>query len=72
MNSHQIRRAGLFLLAVLPAVGYALVRSNALPVTGAFVSPPTHVLAVGTLNRACDILGPNLAEHPEWCTMRGR
>jgi putative nucleotidyltransferase with HDIG domain len=47
VNSHQIRRAGLFLLAVLPAVGYALVRSNALPVTGAFVSPPTHVLAVG-------------------------
>ena len=47
MNGHQLRRPGLLLLAFLPAVGYTLVRSNALPVTGAFVSPPTHVLAVG-------------------------
>ena len=47
MNGLQLRRTGLFLLAFCPAVGYTLVRTNTVPVTGAFVSPPTHVLAVG-------------------------
>jgi putative nucleotidyltransferase with HDIG domain len=47
VNGNRIRRAGLFLLAFLPAVGYTLVRTNTVPVSGAFVSPPTHVLAVG-------------------------
>ncbi len=47
MNGRRLLRAGLLLLAVAPAAGYALVRGGAFSVTGSFVSPPTHVTAVG-------------------------
>jgi putative nucleotidyltransferase with HDIG domain len=47
VNRLRARRLGLFLLAFFPAVGYTLVRTDTVPVDGGFVSPPTHVLAVG-------------------------
>jgi putative nucleotidyltransferase with HDIG domain len=40
-------RACILFLAVAPAAAYALVRTGAIPVSGGFVSPPTHVTAVG-------------------------
>jgi putative nucleotidyltransferase with HDIG domain len=47
MNGRRMLRAALILLAFAPAVAYALVRADLVRLTGGFVSPPTHVLAVG-------------------------
>ncbi len=47
MNGRQLLRTGLALLALAPAVGFALVRLNVLHVSGGFDSPPTHVVVVG-------------------------
>jgi putative nucleotidyltransferase with HDIG domain len=47
MNGRRLLRAALIVLAVAPATVYALVRAGAVPVAGGFVSPPTHVTAVG-------------------------
>jgi putative nucleotidyltransferase with HDIG domain len=47
MNGRRILRAGLILLAISPLAGYALARLDIVRVTGGFVSPPTHVVAVG-------------------------
>jgi putative nucleotidyltransferase with HDIG domain len=40
-------RACILLLAAAPAAAYAVVRTGVVPASGGFVSPPTHVLAVG-------------------------
>ncbi|HEY3766630.1 MAG TPA: HD-GYP domain-containing protein [Gaiellales bacterium] len=47
MNGRRLLRAALIVLAVAPAAAYALVRTGTASVTGSFVSPPTHVMAVG-------------------------
>ena len=47
MNSRQLLRTGLALLAFAPAAGFALARAHILHVSGGFTSPPTHVIAVG-------------------------
>lgn len=47
MNGRQLLRTGLALLALAPAVGFALVRLNVLHVSGGLDSPPTHVVVVG-------------------------
>jgi hypothetical protein len=47
VNGRRILRTGLALLALAPAVGFALVRLGVLQVSGGFDSPPTHVVVVG-------------------------
>jgi putative nucleotidyltransferase with HDIG domain len=47
MSGRRTLRACILLLAAAPAAAYTLVRAGMVPVAGRFVSPPTHVLAVG-------------------------
>lgn len=47
MTARRFLRAGLTLLAFAPLVAYALARLHIVHLTGGFVSPPTHVAAVG-------------------------
>jgi putative nucleotidyltransferase with HDIG domain len=47
MSGRRTLRACILLLAAAPAAAYALVRTGVAPVSGGFVSPPTHVTAVG-------------------------
>jgi putative nucleotidyltransferase with HDIG domain len=47
VNRRRLLRPGLVLLAFAPLAAYALVRADVVRVSGGFVSPPTHVAAVG-------------------------
>ena len=47
MSGRRMLRACILVLAAAPAAAYALVRTGVVPVSGGFVSPPTHVTAVG-------------------------
>jgi HD-GYP domain-containing protein (c-di-GMP phosphodiesterase class II) len=47
VTGRKILRTGLALLAFAPAAGFVLARTGVLRVSGAFDSPPTHVLSVG-------------------------
>jgi putative nucleotidyltransferase with HDIG domain len=55
MNGRRMLRTGLILSAFAPAAAYALVRMDVVRLTGGFVSPSTHVLAVGGASVAAGI-----------------